>query len=94
MIISLIILIEDKEAPPIFVQKRVGKNGRLFKIYKFRFMYLSLLLHNESKGIIIQTNCELCIMHRELRRFGNYKLLIINHFDSQFTIHNHLYISA
>ena len=37
-VISLIILIEDKEAPPIFVQKRVGKNGRLFKIYKFRTM--------------------------------------------------------
>lgn len=37
-IISLIILIDDKNAPPIFVQQRVGKNGRLFNIYKFRTM--------------------------------------------------------
>ena len=37
-IISIIILIDDHAAPPIFVQKRVGKNGKLFKIYKFRTM--------------------------------------------------------
>ena len=37
-VISLIILIDDKSAPPIFVQTRVGKNGKLFKIYKFRTM--------------------------------------------------------
>ena len=37
-IISLIILIDDREAPPIFVQNRVGKNGKLFKIFKFRTM--------------------------------------------------------
>ena len=38
LIISLIIIIDDKSAPPIFVQKRVGKNGKLFNIYKFRTM--------------------------------------------------------
>ncbi len=37
-IICLIILINDKEASPIFVQQRVGKNGKLFNIYKFRTM--------------------------------------------------------
>ena len=37
-IISLIILIDDKNAPPIFIQQRVGKNGKLFNIYKFRTM--------------------------------------------------------
>lgn len=37
-VISIIILIDDKNAPPIFVQKRVGKNGKLFNIYKFRTM--------------------------------------------------------
>ena len=38
LIISLIIIIDDKSAPPIFVQKSVGKNGKLFNIYKFRTM--------------------------------------------------------
>ena len=38
LIISLIIIIDDKSAPPIFVQKRVGKNGKLFNTYKFRTM--------------------------------------------------------
>ena len=37
-IISIIILIDDHNAPPIFVQKRVGKNGKMFNIYKFRTM--------------------------------------------------------
>lgn len=37
-VISLIIVIDDQEASPIFVQKRVGKNGRIFKILKFRTM--------------------------------------------------------
>lgn len=37
-IISVIILIDDNKAGPIFVQERVGKNGKIFKIYKFRTM--------------------------------------------------------
>lgn len=38
LIVSLCILIEDRKAGPIFVQERVGKNGKIFKIYKFRSM--------------------------------------------------------
>lgn len=37
-IIMLAIRIDDNEASPIFVQQRIGKNGKTFKIYKFRTM--------------------------------------------------------
>ena len=32
-------IIRKDGGPAIFVQKRVGKNGRIFKFYKFRSMY-------------------------------------------------------
>ena len=38
IVISLMILVEDRNASPLFVQKRVGKNGKIFNIYKFRTM--------------------------------------------------------
>ena len=34
IIVSVLILIDDHGASPIFVQERVGKNGKIFKIYK------------------------------------------------------------
>lgn len=38
VIISLIIYIDDPEGSPIYVQQRIGKNGNVFKFYKFRSM--------------------------------------------------------
>lgn len=38
VIISVIILIDSPGASPIFVQNRVGKNGKEFRFYKFRSM--------------------------------------------------------
>ena len=56
-IISLIIVIDSPGASPIFVQARIGKNGRTFKFYKFRSMIPnaeslldSLLEQNEMDG--------------------------------------------
>lgn len=60
IIVSLLIFITDP-GNPFFVQERVGKNGKVFKIYKFRSMYKnaeamrdSLLEHNEADGPIFK----------------------------------------
>ena len=57
LIISLIVFLKCPSASPIFVQKRIGKNGRIFKFYKFRSMrpnaeaeLESLLALNEVEG--------------------------------------------
>ena len=57
LIVALIITIDSPGASPIYVQERVGKNGRKFKFYKFRSMVPnadkmldSLLEKNEMEG--------------------------------------------
>ncbi len=54
------ILIESP-GPIFFSQVRIGKNGRRFRIFKFRSMYMDaekrkeeLLLHNEMKGFMFK----------------------------------------
>lgn len=56
-IVALIILIDSPGASPIFVQERVGKDGKIFRLYKFRSMVAnaerqldSLLPQNEMQG--------------------------------------------
>lgn len=56
-VISIVIVIDSPGASPIYVQKRVGKNGRLFKFYKLRSMVPNseqmlekLLDQNEMEG--------------------------------------------
>ena len=57
LIVALIVVIDSPGASPIYVQERVGKNGRKFKFYKFRSMIPnaeqmldSLLEKNEMEG--------------------------------------------
>ena len=57
LIVALIIVIDSPGASPIFVQNRIGKNGKVFKFYKFRSMVPnaesmldSLLDQNEMEG--------------------------------------------
>lgn len=57
LVVALIIVIDSPGASPVYVQKRVGKNGKEFKFYKFRSMVPdaesmldSLLDKNEMDG--------------------------------------------
>ena len=38
LVIALIIFLDDPHGSPIYVSKRMGKNGRIFDFYKFRSM--------------------------------------------------------
>lgn len=56
-LVALIIVIDSPGASPIFVQERVGLNGKTFQLYKFRSMVAnaesqldSLLSLNEMQG--------------------------------------------
>lgn len=51
----------DSKGPVFFSQTRIGKNGRRFKLYKFRSMYMDaeerkkeLLAQNEMKGLMFK----------------------------------------
>lgn len=60
-IVALIIFIDDPKGSPIFVQKRVGKDGKEFRFYKFRSMVVDaekrlseLQSRNEMKGPVFK----------------------------------------
>ena len=60
-LIALAILLDDPSASPIFAQTRVGLNGRLFTLYKFRTMHPGadaqkedLMKRNEMQGPVFK----------------------------------------
>ena len=60
-IVSLIIVIDSPGASPIYVQERIGKNGKKFKFYKFRSMVANadtmldeLMDKNEMEGPVFK----------------------------------------
>ncbi len=74
VIIALIIIIDSPGASPLFVQKRVGKNGKEFNFYKFRSMVPnaeamldSLLEQNEMDGPAFKMNDD-----PRITRFGKF----------------------
>lgn len=77
LLIALVIWVDDPEASPIFVQRRVGKNGRVFPMLKFRTMrkdaekHLEQLLgSNEKDGPVfkIRNDPRITRVGRLLRR--------------------------
>jgi lipopolysaccharide/colanic/teichoic acid biosynthesis glycosyltransferase len=61
LIVALAIKIEDPKGPVLFSQIRVGKNGKEFKMYKFRSMVSDaekkleeLLKYNEASGAMFK----------------------------------------
>ena len=61
LIVAIMIKLEDPKGPVVFVQERNGKDGKLFKMYKFRSMYvdaeerLAELEHlNEQSGPVFK----------------------------------------
>lgn len=74
LIVGLVILIDSPGASPIYVQKRIGKNGREFDFYKFRSMVAnadklldSLLEKNEMDGPVFKIKDD-----PRITRFGRF----------------------
>ena len=61
LVTAIAIVLDDPSAGPIFAQERVGRNGKLFKMYKFRTMcpnaeqrLASLMAQNEKDGPVFK----------------------------------------
>lgn len=74
VIIGLIIAIDSPGASPVYVQKRIGKDGREFKFYKFRSMVSgaekmldNLLDKNEMDGPVFKIKDD-----PRITRFGRF----------------------
>ncbi len=61
LVVSIFIVLDDPKGSPIFVQTRVGKDGKEFRFYKFRSMVVDaeaqldeLLAQNEMDGPVFK----------------------------------------
>ncbi len=61
LVVALVIFIDDPHGSPFYSQQRVGKDGRLFRLWKFRSMVVNadelreeLEAHNEKDGPVFK----------------------------------------
>lgn len=67
LLVALLIRIKMPGAPVIFTQKRVGRNARLFTIYKFRTM--SVADPHNSTSITVAGDCRITPLGAKLRKY-------------------------
>lgn len=65
LIVAILVMIKMPGGPAFFVQKRVGKNGRLFKCHKFRTMTVN---HNGST-VSVAGDCRITPFGAKLRHY-------------------------
>ena len=65
IIVSILIKI-DSSGPVFFIQERVGQNGKLFKIIKFRSMKTN---HNNSLTITLENDKRITRIGKKIRKY-------------------------
>lgn len=69
IVVPIVIKLTSK-GPAVFVQERVGKDGKIFKIYKFRTMDLPPEDSYVENGVLYQANGELLKSEDRINKVG------------------------
>lgn len=69
LIVSALLIRADRNGKAIFRQDRVGKDGKIFKIYKFRTMKSTDIAFDTDHAVIEDNNPSVTRVGRVLRKF-------------------------
>ena len=65
LIVWLLIRVKMRDGPAVFAQKRVGKDGKLFTMYKFR----SMSVHHSGSSVSVAGESRITPLGAKLRRY-------------------------